>query len=389
MMSAALLDGARRELGFLRNSFWDLSLVTWIPFVLMAAVAIQLSAGVMRDLPIVVVDRDGSGITRELTRRLDAAPGLAVVQQAEDPGVAEITVRSGRAYAVVLIESDTTRQVLQGGTAEIGTFYNASYSTPSGAALREIGAVVQSYAQQLAVAQSAAILGPAKVRRPPIAVRSTVLFNPQGSYEWQLVALVHPAFLHLVFMVAVVGALGRELRDGTIGPWLGERSRGEAVLAICGKLLPYLAIFMGWAVLVTGYLAGLRGWPVQGSVLLLLAGYGAMYLAYIGVAMLFVGVTLAMGTALSATGLYAGASFAFAGAIFPIESASVFARIWSGLLPYTAFAKLLTEQWMIEAAPLQSFRQIAIMLVFLPIGIAIGMPRYIAATDRPATWGRR
>lgn len=389
MMRTALLDGARREIAFLRASFWDLSLVTWIPFVLMGAVAIQLSAGVMRDLPIVVVDRDGSGITRELTRRLDAAPGLSVVGQASDLGAAEVIVRSGRAYAVVLIDRDTTRQVLQGGTAEIGALYNASYSTPSGAALREIGAVVQAYAQQLAVTQSAAILGPGKVRRPPIAVRSTVLFNPQGSYEWQLVALMHPAVLHLVFMVAVVGALGRELRDGTIGLWLTERSRGEAALAICGKLLPYFAIFMGWAVLVTGYLAGLRGWPVHGSVVLLLAGYAAMYLAYIGVAMLFVGVTLTMGTALSAAGLYAGASFAFAGAIFPIESASAFARIWSGLLPYTAFAKLLAEQWMMESAPLQSFRQIAIMLAFLPVGVAIGMPRYITAATRPAMWGRR
>ena len=111
--------------------------------------------------------------------------------------------------------------------------------------------------------------------------------------------------------------------------------------------------------------------------------------AYIGVAMLFVGVTLTMGTALSAAGLYAGASFAFAGAIFPIESASAFARIWSGLLPYTAFAKLLAEQWMMESAPLQSFRQIAIMLAFLPVGVAIGMPRYITAATRPAMWGRR
>ncbi|MDA4833444.1 hypothetical protein NY536_18570, partial [Enterobacter hormaechei] len=80
------------------------------------------------------------------------------------------------------------------------------------------------------------------------------------------------------------------------------------------------------------YLAGLRGWPIAGSPLLIGAGYAVMYMAYVGVGLLFVGLTLTMSSALSAAGLYAGASFAFAGAVFPVESASGFARVWSALL---------------------------------------------------------
>ncbi|KAK0350529.1 hypothetical protein LTR94_028663, partial [Friedmanniomyces endolithicus] len=175
-----------------------------------------------------------------------------------------------------------------------------------------------------------------------------ILYNPQASYELQLVALIHPALLHLLFMIAVVSALGRELRDGTIGTWLAG-SRREAIAAIAGKLVPYLAVFMLWAALATTYLVGLRGWPVAGSVVMLMAGYLAMYLAYAGMAVLIVGLTLSMGQALSMTALYAGASFAFAGAIFPIESSSAFARLWSALLPYTTFARLVAEQWMIGA----------------------------------------
>lgn len=393
-MSAKAPPGAfgqalRRELAFLRDSFWDLALVTWIPLVLMAAVAVQMSAGVMRDLPIVTVDRDGTGLTRELVRRLEAAPGLTVVATLPDMATAEAAVRSRRALAIVLIDRNATRDMLSGRTAEVAAFYNASYSTPSGAALREIASVVQAYAAQLAASQSAAVLGPRTVRPPPIAVRSTVLFNPQGSYELQLVALVHPAILHLVFMVAVSAALGRELRDGTIGPWLGTLDRRRAAAAIAGKLLPYLVIFMLWSVLATGYLAGLRGWPVAGSVALLLTSHLAMYLAYLGVAVLFVGLTLTMGSALSAAGLFAGASFAFAGAIFPIESASAFARVWSALLPYTAFAKALSEQWVMGAPPVGTLRQILILLIFLVVGLTIGLPRYIAAARQPDVWGRR
>src|SRR5690606_21009338 len=166
----------------------------------------------------------------------------------------------------------TERAVLRGTTGSITTFYNASYSTASGAALREIGNVVQGYAATLAAEQTSAVVGPGKVRRPPVAAQSIILLNPQGSYELQLVALIHPALLHLIFMVAIASALGRELRDGTIGGWIGSVDRRRGIAAVAGKLTPYLVIFTGWGLLATGYLAGLRGWPVAGSVILLLIG---------------------------------------------------------------------------------------------------------------------
>ena len=55
-MIRAFVDSARRETAFLRGSVWDLALVTWLPLLLLAIVAVQLSASVMRNLPIVVVD---------------------------------------------------------------------------------------------------------------------------------------------------------------------------------------------------------------------------------------------------------------------------------------------------------------------------------------------
>jgi len=386
--AAAFRQGFLREIDFLRSSFWDFALISWIPLILMAVVAIQLAPGVMRDLPIAVVDQDGGGMARELTRRLDASPGLRVAARPPDMAEAERLVRARAAYAVVLIPRGTERAVLRGETASVTTFYNASYSTASGAALRDIGTVVQEQAAQLAAGQVAAI-EPGKVRPPPIVAQTTVLFNPQGSYELQLVALLHPALLHLVFMVAVASALGRELRDGTIGGWLGDTTQSWAAAAVAGKITVYFIVFMAWGVLATAYLAGLRGWPILGSAIMLFAGYAAMYLAYVGVAVLAVGLTLSMSRALSIAGLYAGASFAFAGAIFPIESASAFARVWSAILPYTAFAKLLAEQWMMGSGVAVSLPHLFVMLLFLAVGAAAGLPRYLAAAGKPAVWGRR
>lgn len=387
-MIAAFLAGARREIAFLRGSFWDLFLVVWLPLALLALVAVQMSAGVMRDLPVAVVDADGGSVARDLVRRLDASPGLRVAARPKDMAEAESVVRSNRAYAIVMLPQGLERAVLRGEAGRVLVFYNASYSTPSGSVLREVGAVIQSQARTLAAQQSAAILGPGRVRPAPIQVQSRILYNPQASYELQLVALIHPALLHLLFMVAVVSALGRELRDGTIGGWLAGPPR-EAAAAVVGKIAPYVAIFLVWGALATIYLAAFRGWPVEGSVGLLLAGYVGLYLAYAGMATLIVGLTLSMGQALSMTALYAGASFAFAGAIFPIESASAFARVWSALLPYTTFARLVAEQWMMGAPAAMSVKLLLILMTFAVVGFGLGLPRYLAASRKPDVWGRR
>lgn len=384
----AFIASFRREIAFLASSFWDRAMLGLVPLVLLALVSIEMADGVMRDLPVAVVDADGTAISRELVRRLDTSPDLRVVAQVGDMAAAERLVRERKAYLVVSIPHEASRDVLRGESGKITLFYNASYSTPSSAALRAASDVVQSYAADLYTRQTAVVLGLGKVRAPPVGATTSVLFNPQKSYEVQLVGLLYPAILHLVFMVAVVSALGRELRDGSIGGWLTGPAMAD-VARVGGKIAPYFVVFVLWGVAATAYLSGVRGWPVAGSPLLLLAGYAAMYLAYAGVAVLFLGLTRSMAQSLSGAGLYAGASFAFAGAIFPMESASAFARVWSALLPYHAFVNLWSEQYVIGTAAAISVWQIGVMLLFLLAGSAIGLPRYIAAARLPRTWGKR
>lgn len=383
----SFFNAARREIHFLRSSFWDRAVITWIPLILLGIIALQFSPGVMRDLPVIVADQDQTQVSRDLIAKLQAAPGLNIVAQMPEMQRAEQLIRARKAYAIIVIPEDTHLTISRGETASIVLLFNASYSTPSGTINRDVSAVVQSYGAQLAREHTASIAAPGSVRSAPITVQNTLLFNPQGSYELQLVSLIHPALLHLAFMVAITGALGRELRDGTIGPWITGSENGA--LAVAGKLLPYLIVFMAWAALATLYLAIMRGWPINGSLAMIMAGYLAMYLAYTGVTLLIIGVSRSMIQSLSLTGLYAGASFAFAGAIFPIESASGFAQIWSALLPYTWFSRLLTEQW-VMASPLSvSWGALLMMLAFLLPGLVIGLPMYLAAANKSEIWGRR
>lgn len=183
---SAFLSAFRRELTFLESSFWDRAMITWIPLILTGILALQLSSGVMRDLPVVVVDQDQTQVSRELTAGLEAAPGLTVAARIPDITAAEQLIRSKKAYAIVLIPDGTGRAVQRGGTSPVTVLYNASYSTASGAALREINAVVQDHSAKLATQHTAALAAAeAYVRlRFPCRARSSSTRRAVMSCNW-------------------------------------------------------------------------------------------------------------------------------------------------------------------------------------------------------------
>jgi ABC-2 type transport system permease protein len=371
-----------RECRFLASSPWDLALLTWLPLLLCGAIAWQLSGGVIRGLPVLLIDQDKSALARDLAIRIEAAPGLTLAGTVPDLEVAEQMVRAKQAQAALLVPPDGAQQALR-GEARVILYFNASYPAAAAAIQREVGAVVDAANARLALERIAAIAPPGSVRPAPVRAVTTIAWNAPGSQEFQLVSLLHPALLHLMFMLAVVSAFGRELRDGSSGAW----APGTAALA--GKAAPYLAVFMGWGLLATVWLAGFRGWHFAGSPAVLMAGYAVMYLAYLGVSLLLLGVTRTLSQSLSLTGIYAGASFAFAGAIFPLEQASAFAQAWGNALPYTHFARLLARTWIAEGSAAAVAGPLLAMLAIALVTAVPGVFLYLRAARDPLSWGRR
>ncbi len=381
--AARLAASFRREAAFLARHPWDLALLTWLPLVLCALIAWQLSAGVIREVPVALVDAERSALSRDIAIRIEGAPGLRLAYAVTDMREAETLARGGAVEAIVLFPREATQRAFE-GRGQITLYVNASHAAVSSTIQREMAAIIAAANARAAVQQIAAVLPPGSVRPAPITVNSLIAFNAPASQEQQLVSLLHPALLHLLFMLAVVSAFGRELRDATIAQWQPDGA------ALAGKAALYVLVFMVWGAAVTAYLAGLRGWALAGGGPgLLMAGYLAMFAAYAGVALLLLGVTRCMSQSLSLTGLYAGASFAFAGAIFPVDQASGFARVWAQMLPFTHFARLLALDWIagapaaLAAAPLLPLGGIALVTA-VP-----GVWLYLRAAKAPQDWGRR
>jgi len=377
--AGALLASARRELRFLRRNPADLLLVTVFPLAMLAALAWLLSAAVIRELPIAYVDQDGGSLGRALARKLDASPGLRVAAQPRDLAEAWSLVRSLQVYAVVYLPPNAARDLQRQGSGTVFSYYNASYLPAGQGASRDIAAAIGALNLDVLQEQVALRSGPASLRPPPVTVQSAILFNSARSFEYFLLGLLFPAVLHLVACLAMAGALGREIRDGSHAGWLAASP--APVFAVVGKLLPYFVLFVGYGALGTGYLIALHGGVGAAQLAMLLLAQLALYAACAAITLLLVGLTRDMGKALSFVGLYVGTAMAFSGATFPVVDAPLFTRVWNTLLPLTAYVKLQAQQLTMGAPATASLPALGTLLLFVLVPALIGLRTYLAAAD--------
>ena len=116
-----------REWARLRADPWDMAMLTTIPLALCLLTWWILSAGVARDLPLVVYDLDQSAMSRGLVRMLDQSPGLKVVLAASRESEAMHMIRERGAYGVLSIPAGLQQDISLGRGVKVQWAYNAQF----------------------------------------------------------------------------------------------------------------------------------------------------------------------------------------------------------------------------------------------------------------------
>lgn len=214
----------------------------------------------VRNLPLLVVDRDQTGASRALAERFRVAPYFAYrrVEGQVDP---EAELERGAAALVLVIPPDFARALERGEPARVQLLADGTYSNISLLAL--------GYANEILEAYNAAIRRQWELRRgqpgllPPIIERVRIWYLPGLDYSHsQMVSMIAISALVLGVLLPAA-AIVREKEAGTIEQLLVTPLRpGEFVAA---KLLPMgLVMVVGLAI---GLLEGrlLFDMPVRGS----------------------------------------------------------------------------------------------------------------------------
>ena len=330
-----------REVRHLRRDRWDLAGITLLPGILIFIVAALFWQGPFRQLPLGIVDRDGSGASRAIIRALDASPLIRPGGSYRDEAAAVRAVRTGTIMGFVHIPAGLGQSIARHREPVVRILYNGSFLTAGGQVARAAGDAVTAAFPTIAASQLPNHAVP-EIRVRRLVVEATALGNAPVSFEWFLGLLIFPAVLHLIAACVCAMALGRELEDKSLSAWV--KDSGGVGAAMAGKLLPYVVAISGWGLVWLLYLTLARGWRVEGSLVLIACGQTLFYVATAAIAALLVAVTRETATALSASAVYAGSALAYSGATLPLNGGNAFARIWSEVLPLTHYIALQMGQ---------------------------------------------
>jgi ABC-2 type transport system permease protein len=69
--------------------------------------------------------------------------------------------------------------------------------------------------------------------------------------------------------------------------------------------------------------------------------------------------------------VYGGSSLSFAGITLPLNNAPLFTQLWANIIPYTPYAKLQTEQWVVGSPWHISLMPLMILLIYTTIYAAL------------------
>lgn len=349
-----------RELRYLISHKWDLALVTLAPLCLLILFASMFYTGKAEHLPIAIIDQDHSQLSLNIEKYLSHSSTLQIYEVSDNVDDIEKLINQTKVWGYVHIPEGAEQRLVQAQDAGISIAFNQSYfsigNTISSAMLVSTLQGVADFSKNTYLANT---LPYANV--PTASIKISPLYNPDLSYEFYLEPFMIPAILHLLLCCCVAFAVGQELKSKSISTWQHHQGFLHAILA---KNLVYVLIFSAWTWLWMFWLIEIRGWFVAGQVWLILIGQFLFYLAYALISTTVVLATQNLSKSFGFIAVYGGSSLSFAGVTLPLNNAPIFTQFWANIIPYTPYAKLQTEQWVVGSPISISLIPLLILAVY-------------------------
>ena len=358
-----------RELRYLKRHKADFFMAIIAPLLVILLFGNMFASGKAEHLPIVVIDQDQSEMSRKVIYALSINHTLQVKTITTSQDEAEQLINKTEAWGFVLIPDGAEQRLVQAQDAQISIAYNQSFfsigNTISSAMLMSTLNGMADYMGQCYLSNVIPYLD---VPTPHIKI--STLYNPNMSYELFLEPFMVPAVLHLLLCCCVAFAIGQEFKRKTLNEWVDSK---HIISSLLGKILTYVFIFCAWTWCWMFWLAHIRGYFIAGSLSLILLAQFLLYFSYAVISSTVVLATKDLPKTFGFIALYGGSSPSFSGITLPLNNAPAFTQFWSMIIPYTPYAKLQTEQWVIGSDISVSLIPFGILVIFsaLYLGLSI------------------
>lgn len=389
MLIKSIVSSFRREMREIASDKLYLSILVLFPAIMSLFFCVIFYRGAIVDIPIVVVDRDYTPLSRQLLEMVNSTSGVSIAYQEQDMASAEQRLLNGDVEGILYIDRGFEVGVYRGESAKVGCYLSGANISASGVLSRDIQLAVQSFAAGVAL-QSLESLGvneaQAMVEIMPINICSQIISNPYLNYGYYLAPIFMVLGVVIFTVLSTIYAIGRELRYATASQWLAE-VRGSLLGGVVGKLLPVTIAMSLMSQFIYFVLFVVMGMECVGNYLVLSLVTVLFIVVYEGVALAIIALTANLRLALSLGGGYSVMAFTFSGITFPTIAMFGVARLFSKLFPLSYFSEFFVSQVM-RGAPLSyDIDNLLYMMLFLVV-VPLSWRRLGRVVRDGKYWGR-
>ncbi len=363
-LASPFVQVVRRETSRIAGS-WVLIFATIVaPVAVFLIVTWMFSAGVVRNLPIAIVDNDNSSMSRNISRMVDATSSAHIACRPASLIEAEKLMLKGKIEAVLVLPDGFERTIVKGNQATIALYLNNSNVVKGGVLKSQLYAALSTISGGIKVQAMMKKGIPETIaieKAQPIKPDIHLLFNPFGNYSYFLTLGLLPLLAVVFIFLGSVYAIGMELKEGTAPEWMA-RANNSITIAVTGKLAPYTLLFMMNLMLMNILLVRILGTPVRGSLTAVIFSEILLIISYQLLAVLFLHLTANLRLSLSLGSAYTMMALTFSGLTFPTMAMPLMAKLFSLIFPYTFWLKIFMSQ-SLRGEPLTEI--VVPMLVFL------------------------
>lgn len=389
MLPQGIISVFKRELHSIISDKAYLAVVVLLPLLMILFFGVMFYRGTIEELPIAVVDRDHSVMSRKLQSMIDATKGAKIAYQPHSMAEAETLMLGGNVVAILYIDDGFEEDIYRGVSTMVECYLLGTNLSTSGVVERDVQQTVETFSAGIALSklQSMGVgYSQAMADIMPISIDTHIISNPYLNYGYYLAPIFMIMGMVIFTVLSSVYAIGRELRYATAQEWLLS-ARNSLLCGVIGKLLPITLSMFLFSELIYVILFVIMGMECEGSLLYLSVATLILILSYQAVSIAIISVTANMRLGLSLGGGYSVMAFTFSGITFPTIAMFGVARVVSKLFPLTYFSEIFVGQAM-RGTPLYIETPKLLFMMLFWVLVPLSWRRLHRVVESEKYWGR-
>ncbi len=354
-----------------------------VPSLLMLLFGFGLSLDV-ENIPLAVIDYDQSPVSRAYAEKFTGSRYFSFRHYAGHESESERMLMDNSLRAVLIIPPQFSQRLQAGQAAEVQTWVDGTFPFRALTAKAYVAAINAAInLDQLASHVSAKTglqVPQVKALLQPVRIQTRYLYNQEVKSIWSLA----PKLIMVILMLSppFLTALGvvREKEGGAIyNVYASTLKRGEYLV---GKLLPYVAISLINAMLLTLMAWLIFGTPFKGNLFLFFVATALYVVCTTGIGLLVSVVVNTQVAAMVGTAIVTVVpAVLYSGMIIPISSLSAVASVIAHALPGMYYAEIATACFLKAVGFASLWDDLLILLLYTLMLFSAG---YLAFHKRPS-----